>query len=168
MRRAQTNSRVHFRTVRLTCPLLFTTLLLLSDLTTLHLPHSKDAPFFAATVCFTYFWNLRQAGDQTLKRAKKAKPAPYQCAISMFQTSNRRPLISQILLKAITCSSLRRNSVRPRSSNPDQQPSALRSLPPMHFDPSFFLLFAHLSLHSKRPVPRYSAVHLHRAILPVL
>ena len=68
-RRTQSKSRVNFRTIRLTCPLFLTTCsYLITYLTTLCLLRRR----------FLYVWNFRQAGSQSTKRVKEAKPAPRQ------------------------------------------------------------------------------------------
>ena len=95
-RRAQTNSRVNFRTIRLTCPLFLTTcsyfLNYLPTLTLQTLPVVVVVVVVVvvevevevvevavvAVLNFTYFWNFRQAGSQKIQRTTQAKPAPHQ------------------------------------------------------------------------------------------
>ena len=74
--RGQTNSRINVRTIRFTCPLLFTTC---SNFLTYQPTHTlfKDIPICAVLVYFTCFWNFRQARNQQMKRARKAKRSPH-------------------------------------------------------------------------------------------
>ena len=106
--RAQRHSRVNIRTIRLTCPVLFTTCsYILTFLSTLALFTDAHICIYIYIIYIYIYSNitlyvfldfLRQAGNQNIKRARKAKLAPPQaravlCSFFLFLLAKVLPML---------------------------------------------------------------------------